>query len=212
MMLTYFGKGRSADVAPGFGAIQAVRGYWEALRMGGVLPRRDQIDPRGIAQSLENVFLIERIAPGLARFRLAGMHVNEIMGLDVRGMPLTALFDPAARTRITEALEPVFAGPSLLEGWLEAERGIGKPALEARMILLPLVGSAGEPSLALGCLASVGSVGRMPRRFAIAGLVREPLGAPVAAVPDYSFAKSAVTYFPPPPRGKPNLRLVHSQD
>ena len=215
MMLTYFGKGRSAGAAPAFGAIQAVRGYWEALRTGGALPRRDQIDPRGIAQALENVFLIERIAPGLARFRLAGMHVNDIMGLDVRGMPLTTLFEPNARTRITDALEPVFAGPSVLEIWLEAERGIGKPALEARMILLPLTGSAGEPGLALGCLASVGTIGRMPRRFGVAGLVREPLAAPTAELlvaRDYSFAEAAVTYLPPPPRGMPHLRLVHSQD
>ena len=210
-MLTYFGKGRGGVAAPEFAAIQAVRGYWEALRVGGGLPRRDQIDPRGIAQALEQVFLIERIAPGLARFRLAGMHVNEIMGMDVRGMPLTTLFEPCARARVTEALEPMFAAPSVLELWLEAERGIGKPALEARMILLPLVGSTGEPGLALGCLASVGTVGRHPRRFGVAGLVREPLGASVAAVPDYSFAESAVVYFPPPPRGKPNLRLVHSK-
>ena len=212
MMLTYFGKGRGAAAAPGFGAVQAVRGYWEALRTNGALPRRDQIDPRGIAQALENVFLIERIAPGLARFRLAGMHVNEIMGMDVRGMPLTTLFDPGARTRITVALEPVFAGPAALEVWLEAERGIGKPALEARMILLPLVGSTGEPGLALGCLASVGVTGRTPRRFAVAGMVREPLAASVVATPDYSFAESAVAYFPPPRRGKPHLRLVLSQD
>ena len=210
-MLTYFGKGRGS-AAVGFGAVQAVRGYWQALRVDGGLPRRDQIDPRGIAQALENVFLIERIAPGLARFRLAGMHVNEIMGLDVRGMPLTTLFEPAARSRITDALEPVFAGPQVLELWLEAERGLGKPALEARMILLPLTGSTGEPGLALGCLASVGTVGRMPRRFGVAGLVREPLGTPAPVVPDHSFAESAVVYFPPPPRGRANLRLVHSQD
>lgn len=211
-MLTYFGKGGAKAAPPGFAAIQAVRGYWEALRMGRALPRRDQIDPRGIAMALENVFLIERIAPGLARFRLAGMHINEIMGMDVRGMPLTTLFDPGARIRVTAALEPVFAGPSVLELWLEAERGIGRPALEARMILLPLVGSAGEKGLALGCLASVGTVGRMPRRFAVAGLVREPVSAAFAAVPDDSFAESAKTYVPSAPRGKPNLRLVHSQD
>lgn len=214
-MLTYFGKGRAAPVQ-GFGAIQSVRAYWEALRNGAALPRRDQIDPRGIADALEHVFLIERIAPGLARFRLAGMHVNEIMGVDVRGMPFSTVFDPAARTRISEALEPVFAGPAVLELWLEAERGIGKPALEARMIMLPLLGSTGEPGLALGCLASLGTIGRIPRRFAVSGMLREPLGkpdpAPLAAPADYSFAEAAVQYFPPPYRGRPNLRLVHSQD
>ncbi len=218
-MLTYFSKGRRGAVDTRFGVLQEVRAYWQALRVEGALPRRDQIDPRGIAGALENVFLLERIAAGHARFRLAGMKLTDLMGMEVRGMPLTTLFDPPARERLTEALEPVFAAPAALELWLEAERSLGRPALEGRMILLPLTGSQGEPSLALGCVAFSGATGRAPRRLSITGTVREPLAARITPAP--AFAESAAAYVPqapspqsrpsPPPRGKPVLRLVSSR-
>jgi hypothetical protein len=207
-MLTYFSKGQQGVDQSKFAVLQEVRAYWQALRVNGGLPRRDQIDPRGIAGALENVFLLERIAGGHARFRLAGMLLSDLMGMEVRGMPLTTLFDPAARVRLTEALEPVFTAPSGLEMWLEAERGLGRPVLEARMMLLPLTGSLGEPSLALGCIAFAGAIGRAPRRFTVAGMVREPLALPVMQP---VFAESAAVYVPPPPRGKPVLRLVSSR-
>ena len=68
MVLTFFGKGRGAVGGTSdtnqikFPAIQEVRAYWEALRVGSDLPCRDQIDPRGLSKSLEQVFLIEQVA------------------------------------------------------------------------------------------------------------------------------------------------------
>ncbi len=93
-MISHFGTGgRGAgggeDVSR-FAMLAEVRAYWEGLRVAGDLPRRDQIDPRGIAGALENTFLLERVAPGIARFRLAGMQLHDLMGMDVRGMPLSA--------------------------------------------------------------------------------------------------------------------------
>jgi hypothetical protein len=158
---------------PRFGQLAEVRAYWEGLREAGALPERDKIDPRGIAGALESAFLLERVAPGIARFRIAGMQVHDLMGMDVRGMPISALFEPAGRSRLSDALEGVFATPAVLELWLEAERGIGRPALEGRLIVLPLTGMKGETDLALGCLAMEGAFGRAPRRFAISGLISE---------------------------------------
>jgi len=202
-----------------------VRAYWEGLREAGSLPRRDLIDPRGIAGALEQVFLIERIAPGLARFRLAGMGVSAVLGVDVRGMPLSAVFDPAARDRLSPALETVFRDSVALDLWLEAERGIGRPALEARMLLLPLVSTRGLTHLALGCLALEGEIGRVPRRFAISALLsetlivaRKPVVRPAlreSGLRDHAtgFAEAPTAFVPPrPPRGKPQLRLVKSDD
>jgi hypothetical protein len=241
--MSYFGKGGSrgsngdgpsdGDPATCFAMLAQVRAYWEGLRQGTDLPRRDEIDPRGIAGALENTFLLERVAPGVARFRLAGMQLHDLMGMDVRGMPLTALIDPAGRARISEHLETVFASPAILQVWLDAERGLGRPALDARMLLLPLTSQRGTVDLALGCLAVHGALGRAPRRFAIASLVTEKIERratqrriaprqederrePVPLAPLAGMAEMALTYtpaFPPrPPRGKPHLRLVHSRD
>ena len=243
--MSFFGKGGrggelEADKAARFAMLAEVRAYWEGLRQGSDLPRRDAIDPRGIAGALENTFLLERVAPGIARFRIAGMQLHNLMGMDVRGMPLSSLIEPAGRSRLAEALETVFSGPAALEMWLEGERGIGRPELEARLLVLPLTAARGDVGLALGCLAMHGALGRAPRRFAIAGVMSErfeqPLTgrrlagrtAPELSPPDRrqpdaasgGLAEASGNFTPPafepavprPQRGRPNLRLVHSRD
>lgn len=217
--------GSGQNDGPGYGLLQEVRGYWEALRPGDGLPDRANIDPRGLERALEYVFLVERIAPGMARFRIAGIHLTELMGMEVRGMPLTALFDPAGRERLQTLLEPVFAGPSVLELALEGERGIGRPSLEARMILLPVRGDDGTCDRALGCIVTTGGIGRTPRRFAIARQVTETLGPatrPVVTAPaphlQPGFAEPSAAFQPPRPgvpSGDPrraHLRLIKSDD
>ena len=46
--------------------------YWTAIGGTGTVPRRSDLDPRGLGNILDQTFLLERIAPGLARVRLAG--------------------------------------------------------------------------------------------------------------------------------------------
>ena len=181
-----------------YAAIREVRAYWDALRDDQDLPRREQINPRGMAGALHQVFMAERVAPGIARFRLAGMDINDLMGMEVRGMPLSALFDPGARVRLAEALEKVMAGRMIVELDLEADRGIGRPALRARLILLPLKGTSGEADLVLGCLATDGQIGRAPRRFVVAHAVEMPIEAGVAVQAAEPKAKTATaTAFAP---------------
>lgn len=217
--------GNGDSEGPGYGLLQEVRAYWEALRPSGGLPERAAIDPRGLERALEHVFLVERIATGLARFRIAGMHLTAVMGMEVRGMPLSALFDPTGRERLQGLMEPVFAGPSVLELALEGERGIGRPSLEARMILLPVRGDDGTCDRALGCLVTVGPIGRTPRRFAIARQVTEALGVNPRKAPAYvpplrqtGFAEPMPAFKAPPaaapgvdPR-RAHLRLIKSDD
>lgn len=153
--------------------MQLVRGYWEALRQDRAIPTRAEIDARGMANALENVFLIERIAPGQARFRLAGTHLSELMGMDVRGMPVSSLIEPNSRARFSELLEASYDVPTVLDLRLEAERSLSRPALSAHLCILPLATIPGEPQIALGCLVSAGNIGRGSRRFAIASVVQE---------------------------------------
>lgn len=228
-MLTFFGRHSGAKPPSGemLQTLQQVRGYWEGLKRGPLLPQRMDIDPRGFAGALEKVFVIERVAKGHARFRLSGMHLHDLLGMDAGGMPLSSFFEPVARTRLCEELEAVFETPSILEIWLEAERATGRPALSGRMLVLPLQADAGGPKLALGALVTEGLVGRAPRRFAISGLVREVLVAPkIEAVPlevrpaasrPIPFRPEVVAINPvqPPPRPplrRPALRLVVSND
>lgn len=202
-------EGESRNTAGDFRQLQEVRAYWEATRQNGRLPRRDDINPRGMASALEQVFLVEQIAPNHGRLRLAGMAISDLLGMDVRGMPITALLEPVARAKLSEALGGLFRGDHILDLWLEAERGIGRPALMARMLLLPLIGSHGEPDLALGCFCTKGDIGRAPRRFTISRMLREPLPASASADITHAFAEPPRAFAPP--KGRPNLRLVVSK-
>lgn len=160
---------------PGFRKVRAVEAYWEALRAGSGVPRRSDVEPRGIESALENAFILERIAPGLARLRIAGMHLSDLMGMEVRGMPVSSFILPASRAGFGEALERVTAGPARVTLTLEAETGLGKPPLDGRMVLLPLQSDLGDVSRVLGCFETRGRIGRGPRRFDVIETALEPI-------------------------------------
>lgn len=180
-----------ADPAP----LAALRRHWEALRPSGGLPCRGQIDPRALDGALTQSFLLQRIAPGLARFRIAGLALHDLTGMDLRGMPLSCLFDSASRTRLQPLLEQLFAGPALLTLDLALPQGLGRGERAARMILLPLADAQGQATLALGALSCAEGRSRLPATFSLRGAARErlPCAAPSC---------------PPSPARFPHLRLV----
>jgi hypothetical protein len=188
------------------------RGYWEALRAGGQLPRRSDLDPRGLKYSLHQTLIAEQIAPGLARVRLAGAAFTDVMGMELRGMPLSALFDPMARTSLESVLAEVFSGEVAVTLLLEAARGLGRPALTAQLLLLPMVSDQGGVDLVLGSMVLRGTAGRAPRRFHILNVQRETLMTE-ATVPEtakmFAFAAPQVAYQTAMPVAKaPYLRVV----
>jgi hypothetical protein len=158
-----------------FPALREVEAYWEGLRNGRPVPTRADIDPRGMQSALEYAFILERIAPGIARFRLAGMHLTDLMGMEVRGMPLTAMFVPDSRAKISEALEAVCETPQVTIVTLQGERSIGRGHIEAQLLLCPLKSDLGDVTRILGCLQSNGEIGRQPRRFEITDISTRPL-------------------------------------
>ena len=151
----------------GFSALSQVESYWEALRGSRLVPKRSEIDPRGIEHALEYTFVLERIAIGMARFRIAGSHLCNIMGMEVRGMPLSSFIMPSGRETLASVLEDVFQRPSACDLDMVAEVGRQKPAMEARMVLMPLRSDLGDVSRVLGCFVAKGELGTQPRGFEI---------------------------------------------
>ena len=170
----------------GYGAIAQVEAYWDALRAGRLLPKRSEVDPRGIELALENAFILERIAPGIARLRVAGTHLNDLMGMEVRGMPLTAFFAPAHRRVVADALEEMFQTPASCTLHLTAPAAMSRPALDARLLLLPLTSDLGDVSRILGCIVVKGELGHTPRRMDLVSVNVQPItaGAGPATLPD----------------------------
>ncbi len=243
------GKGGGTDIlgfrftrrpAPDFTALAMLRAHWLDLAADRILPSRRDIEPRTLGPILEYCFILERIAPGVARFRLAGQHLGDLMGLEVRGMPATALFVPESRRQLAATLERCCASPASAELRLAGEAGIGRGRLDARMLLLPVTDDAGHVSRILGCLQSAGKIGRQPRRLEIRDVIEQPLhlgtplpGArPLAATPAeprqpvVGFAESPAPFQPAPhaaaeatadatgrtERPAPKLRLVVNND
>ncbi len=208
--------------------INEVEAYWEGLRDSRPLPRRSELDPRALEPALDRVFLLERVTPHVVRFRLAGQSLHHLMGMDVRGMPLSALFTADARADLSANIESLFQGPRMVRLTLTGEPGLARRKLDGEMLLLPLCDEDGAVNRALGCLATEGTPGRAPRRFRIAATQsRDPCGAtghPVerpapAAATAPGFAEQATPFDNAGsaqndrhPRGRPALRLVKSGD
>jgi len=187
--------------------------YWRDLRGARRLPVRSEVDPARIDAVLPYAFVIERVAQGIARLRVTGQKLNASLGMDARGMPLSSFFTPAARPLLAAHLETVFDGPALVDLPLTSARGLGRPLLTGRLMILPLLGSDGTVSRALGALLTDGMIGRAPRRFDIApGEVRceiiSEMGRPRLALA--AGQGGAGTQRKGPDAARPDLRLVVS--
>jgi len=213
---------------PPFAQMEA---YWQALRPDtGALPRRADFDPRGVAGLLHATLLLERIAPGQVRIRLAGMALCDLLGMDLRGMPLSALVIPESRERLATAMERVFDGPARAHLRLAGERGMMRPTFSGDLLVLPMLGHSGAADRALACLVTAGNMGRAPRRLEvtqdqmlpIAGLpaaprpvVIRPSAPPPAPMParprqpeTQGMAEAPAQFAP----ARPYLRLVRNDD
>lgn len=210
-------------------AIADLRAYWEELRCGRMVPLRSEIDPREISGSLEYGFILERIQPGAIRFRLAGVHLSDLMGMEVRGMPMRSFISPTCRARFSAMLERVFTKPEVHEYIMVSEDSAGS-MLKARMLILPLRSENGKIDRAIGCLTTEGVMGLSPRRFRVletrvknlttgdetreADNPAQRAAAPVAREPVPGFAESQTPYavpaHVPEKSGRPHLRLVVS--
>lgn len=165
----------SARRATRFPSIAQVEAYWHGLRNGRLCPTRNQIDPRGMAGALHEAFILEKIAPGLARIRLAGQHLNDILDMEVRGMPISAFFLPDARKEMHRALEALFDMPAQITLSLSTEAGPFRKPHEAQMVMLPLRDNAGQITRVLGAMQANGDLKRGPQRFAIRAVEVTPI-------------------------------------
>jgi hypothetical protein len=154
-----------------------VEDCWDSLRAGRAMPTRDEIEPEALTGALAHAFILERVAPGLARFRVAGSHLTALLGMEARGLPISAMFEPHNRDRLAEALETAFATPAVVRAGLRCRASIGRPSLTGGMVLLPLGSGSGELRHLLGALSMSGRIGRPPRRPEILGLARRQIDA-----------------------------------
>ncbi|PWG15712.1 PAS domain-containing protein [Salibaculum griseiflavum] len=181
-------------------ALVDLQAYWHSLAPDGRIPRRSDLDPACLGELIEDAMIVERVAPGVARMRVAGQRIAALVGAEPRGMPLSVLFEAADRGRLATQVEIAFKMPSIVELPLEGVRGLGRPALSARLLLLPMRDEFDRVSRCLGAMVADGRVGRAPRQFKLCAEDRirhEPLHLDPPETARAPFAK-----------GRPALRLV----
>lgn len=155
--------------------------YWENLRAGRIAPMRSELDPRQITGALDHTFVLEYNGPLDVRFRLAGMALCKMMGMELRGMPARALIDISHRDELSRVLDELVTSPKIVELVLKTSSA-QSPKLKARMLLLPMQNDAGQFTRILGCLVSKGPMFQTPQRFEIADVkttrIISTMGAP----------------------------------
>lgn len=212
---------RAPEKPRAYPACRDLLGYWHALRAARQMPARCDFDPRGIEQTLNCSFIAEKVAPRVARIRVAGSLVNDVLGMDVRGMPVSALFDPDSREAAGDILKELFEAPAQARLELSTRRFLARKPIHAQMVLLPLSDGAGGVTRLVGCLDTGDDILKTPRRFslvssvatALEGLRPQPNGpfVPFQSTrqtnPSFAFAEAASIY--EAQRSKPSaLRLV----
>ncbi len=141
--------------------------YWHSLRMYDTIPARDNIAPSAIGSALPWTFVLQRVAPSVARMRVAGQQLHDILRMDPRGMPVSAFFGHDDRSTLAVHLEMAFSDPALVALPLCAPSTFLRKPVTGQILLMPLVDNQGDVSRVLGALITDGSLASRKRRLSI---------------------------------------------
>lgn len=189
--------------------LRKLESYWQTMRRTQRIPSRLDLQPAKIDTVLPYAFIVHRVAPGIARFRVAGQKVNDVLKMDARGMPLTTLFHPQSREQVQDYAELAFAEPAIIALPLVSPGSLLRPKVQATMLLLPMHDYHGASNRLLGALVTeIDTSVTSPRRFVIpAGAVirHEAMGLQVAAT---QVMPRVMPINKRPDASRPALRLV----
>jgi hypothetical protein len=139
--------------------LRAAIGYWDSLRGARALPARMELDPAALRPHLQDAAIVERSRPGSLRIRLGGARINALLGMDVRGLPLRALFDLSERARVSSEVEAAMGAPAaLLLDVISPAPRFGRPEAEmlrAQIAILPMTDADLAPTRALYVMGTV---------------------------------------------------------
>jgi hypothetical protein len=158
---------------------RALFGYWDDTRGNARAPDRSALQPWAVRELLGDIFVLSTEAKAGYPFRVAGTRVCALLGRELKGQGLTALFGPASRGEIDELLGLVAEETMVAVAGITAAARDGSPA-HLELLLLPFQARAHAPLSLTGLLAplqaapsavsdfqltSWRSIGRPQRRF-----------------------------------------------
>jgi hypothetical protein len=112
-------------------SIKAVYSYWNTLRGNRSAPSRTEVDPRGIAAELGDVFLLDGSASDF-RFRLAGSRMVASLGRTLTGKRFDEIWFDTISNSVQRALSsPAEEGEPILIGIRAFEPGSARASSSA---------------------------------------------------------------------------------
>jgi hypothetical protein len=141
--------------------------HWHSLRMDGTIPARGDVDPAAIGNALPWTFVLQRVAPGVARMRVAGQQLHDILRMDPRGMPISAFFGPDDRSTLAVHLEMAFSDSAIVALPLFAPSKFMRRQVAGQILFMPLVDNQGDVSRVLGALVTNKPLGWLQRHLSI---------------------------------------------
>lgn len=141
---------------------------WRRLCGLDVAPAHGRFLPADLDAALPHAFILQRVAPGVARMRVAGQKLHDMMRMDPRGMPFAAFFADDSRDLAIEMLEQAFTTPAVIGMSLSASRGLGRKPVRAEALLLPMRDAEGALTRMMGAIVTTGPLPNRPLRFDIA--------------------------------------------
>lgn len=170
MSSTYDSPDTPRHALPGVACpiLKNLESYWQSLRHAQQIPARSEVAPHEIDALLPFAFILHRVAPRVARIRVAGQRIHDLLRMDARGMPVSILFTPASRDRLGDLVETAFTSPAIIAANLLAPAQLFRPALAATILMLPLRDDIGQTSRLLGAIVPDDAPGNRPRRFDLA--------------------------------------------
>lgn len=145
--------------------IKLVETHWRDLLQRADVPARHDMKPNAIAGALPSAFVVERVAPGVARIRVAGQRLHDLMGMDIRGMPLSAFINADDQATFAVHLEAAFSDPALIALPLKSESRFIRKDIREQIILLPMADSKGDVTRVLGAMSFHSPIKLRSRQF-----------------------------------------------
>lgn len=199
-----------ADVDLAHPHLAALEAYWRSLGNSGGIPARTALNPARVESVLPYAFILQRVAPGTARFRVAGQRIHDLLKMDPRGMPFSTLFDQTEHDALRHTIESAFQDPAIVGLHLRSNGNLVRAALDGAMLLLPMRDGAGATTRLLGAMVTPAHPALKPRRFVLRRDLRNrhdrlatprPVSVPLTPVRQHDAQTPDVTK-------RPALRLV----
>lgn len=130
--------------------LRRLHAYWCGKRAGRALPGRCDIDPSELGRLLPHVFLVDvSESPRDYRFRLAGTHMSEFIGMQMEGKGIAEVFPPDVGAEVRAHWDAAIddAAPIHCQGRLWAEE---RAHLPWEGVVMPLAAREGGIGMLFG--------------------------------------------------------------